>query len=279
MLMTQKKLGQILVEAGLITRPQLRQAIEAQAQWGGPLGQVMVELRLVDENKLVQALGYQLGIPIAPLDDVEIPASVLKLVPAETCQHHNLIPFRLDPVGNFLDVAMVEPMVLDTLEDLRVITSCNIHPHFTTYTSLGRALLRYYGMQIQQDPRRSSLPLGDADLISGGTFATAVAMGGAPIRELSPQTLETRAQAPTKQQASPLYSPASGPDPSQLQQTLLTLTSQQVELQQSLSDLSRRISQIEVYQERDEGVLKNILKLVVEKGLCTAQELKAILDG
>ncbi|MCD6497276.1 MAG: hypothetical protein J7M25_03125 [Deltaproteobacteria bacterium] len=277
--MARKKLGQILVEAGLITQQQLRQAIDTQAQWGGPLGQVLVEMGFVDENKLVQALGYQLSIPIAPLGDIDIAQSVLNLVPAETCQRHGLIPFRLDPVGNFLHVAMVEPMVLDTLEDLRVITSCNIHPYFTTYSALARALLRYYGVQLQQDQRRATLPMDDAGFLSGATFATAAASAGAPIREMSPQTIETRAQAPTEKISRSLAHMETNPVLLELQRSMLTLTRQQVELQQNLADLSRTIQQIEAYLERDEGVLKSILKLVVEKGVCTAKELKTILGN
>src|SRR5215467_11518368 len=69
-----KRLGEILVEAGLLSAEALKSALEQQKCWGGPLGRTLLDMQLVKEPALVQALAKQLNFPIAQLEDFKIDA-------------------------------------------------------------------------------------------------------------------------------------------------------------------------------------------------------------
>ena len=64
--MARKKLGEILIEAGLLDETQLRVALGEQKRWGGTIGRVLIDMRIVEENALVAALSRQLTRPPSP---------------------------------------------------------------------------------------------------------------------------------------------------------------------------------------------------------------------
>src|SRR5437762_11564421 len=127
-LMARKKLGEVLVQAGLLDEAKLRVALREQQRWGGPLGRHLLELRLVREDDLVRALAMQLNFPVAPDLLATRPASaVFDLLPLEFCEEHSLVAFRID--GKFLDVALCDPTNLGVLDEIRIRTKLNVRPH------------------------------------------------------------------------------------------------------------------------------------------------------
>src|SRR5688572_49756 len=105
--MARKRLGEILVHAGVLTEAQLRAALGEQRRWGGPLGRILVDMKLVNEEAMVQALSHQLNFPTVNLDQRKIDMAVLDLVPADLADQHAVVPFNVQ--GKFLDVAMSDP--------------------------------------------------------------------------------------------------------------------------------------------------------------------------
>ncbi len=192
--MARKRLGEMLVEAGAISRTELERALSQQAQWKAPLGRILLDLGFITEEKLIKALSVQLNVPIADLDHMEIPGQVLKMVPAEFCQQHGVLPFRVDDKGLFLDVAMVEPLNLDVLENIRVSTRHNIRSYFATYSAMARAMQKYHGLPLLTDDGPAAVfSTGlDAREISPSGYHLAAA-AGARVREFGPKTLQTRA--------------------------------------------------------------------------------------
>src|SRR5262249_6672065 len=126
--MARKRLGEILIEAGLLDEARLRAALREQQRWGGPLGRQLLEMRLVREEDLVRALSVQLHIPAAPdLLTLAIPDPVRNLLAVEFCEEHALVPFHQD--GKFLDVALCDPTNLSVLDEVRIRTRLNVRPH------------------------------------------------------------------------------------------------------------------------------------------------------
>src|SRR5215813_1483922 len=114
--MERKRLGQILIEAGMLDESRLNVALREQQRWGGPLGRKLIELKLVKEPDLVRVLSQQLNIPAAPeISKTAVPEPVLRLLSEDFCQEHSLIPFRQD--GRFLDVALCDPTNLSILDE------------------------------------------------------------------------------------------------------------------------------------------------------------------
>jgi len=146
-----KRLGDILVAAGVITEEQLLQTLEYQRQQPRKirLGAALVQRGLTSEIAIVNALKEQLKIEAATLVGVQIPSEVLKLVSDPgLLKKHGMIPYAVDEENpNRLFVAMVDPMDIVAMDDLSVVTGMEIVPTIATNTEIMAAIDRYYGGQ------------------------------------------------------------------------------------------------------------------------------------
>lgn len=140
--MARKRLGEILVEAGLITETQVQSALAEQKRWGGQLGKILVDMQMVHEAHMVQALANQLNFPIINLDTIQIDPNTLKMIDGETAENHSAIPFRSDT--RFLDVAMANPTNMGIIDELRIRTQLNVRPYLAGPSMIQRALEKYF---------------------------------------------------------------------------------------------------------------------------------------
>lgn len=137
-----KQLGEILVERGLITRPQLEQALQVHKEQSILFGEALVNLHFTTEEIIVQALTAQYGFPYLPLSNYEIAPEVLSVVPDNICKKYCLIP--IDKIGKSLTLAMANPLNLNALEDVELITNCMVQAFVSTATDIKSAIKRYY---------------------------------------------------------------------------------------------------------------------------------------
>jgi type IV pilus assembly protein PilB len=138
-----KLLGNILVEKGIITKEQLKEALEVQAKKGGVIGEVIVHLGYATEEEIAQCLSYQYGFAYLVLENYEITQDVIKLIPKNVASHYCLIP--LDRISNTLTVAMANPLNVEAIEDVEYITSLEIQVFVSTPTDIRKAIKKYYG--------------------------------------------------------------------------------------------------------------------------------------
>src|SRR4028119_644343 len=106
------RLGQMLVEANLLTDEQLARLLSQQKEDGRRLGALVVEAGLVDEAALTQVLSRQLNAPWVSLYHVDFYRQLLNVVPHEVAEQHCLIPVYVREVrrqGATLYVAMEDP--------------------------------------------------------------------------------------------------------------------------------------------------------------------------
>src|SRR5436190_15541846 len=125
--MSRKRLGEILVQAGVVNESQLRAALTEQRRWGGPLGRILVDMKVISEDAMVQALSHQLDLPAINLEQRNIDAAVLDMVPGELAEQLSIMPFAVQ--GKFLDVAMSDPTNLVAVDTLRMKTRMNVRPY------------------------------------------------------------------------------------------------------------------------------------------------------
>ena len=243
--MARKKLGEMLLEAGVIDQTGLRAALVEQRRWGGHLGRVLIDMKLVTEDVLVSTLSRQLGIATIEIDKVQIPQSVIDLVPGELAEQYSLMPFA-QPM-KFLDVAMSDPTNLGIIDELRIRTQLNVRPYLAGPRMIERAVARYYGRGIMSatTSRNAALdlepdPSKPMEVIRGGTHP-------------------------------PPFGAPSGPGPQAVDLSLPTppRTNRDAEI----AALQDRISKLEALVQRDEDVLRKVLALLVEKGLATREEI------
>ena len=140
--MARKRIGEMLIEAGVLTPDNLRIALSEQKRWGGTIGRMLVEKRFVSEPDLLAVLSRQFGVPVIELDRVTIPQAVLDLVPGDLAHELSVVPFA-QPM-KFLDVAMADPTNLGVIDELRIRTQLNIRPHLAGPKTLERAIGRCY---------------------------------------------------------------------------------------------------------------------------------------
>lgn len=140
---TNKHLGEVLVERGVINHEQLNISIEHQKSHPDQLlGEVLVELKFATEKDIAQALTCQYGFPYLPLASYEIDAEVIRSVPEKVCQQFCLVP--IDKIGKSLTVAMSNPLNLRALEDVELITGCSVQVFVSTASDIKQSIEKFY---------------------------------------------------------------------------------------------------------------------------------------
>ncbi len=137
-----KQLGELLIERGVITQRQLEKALTFQRERGGLIGEVIVELGFAKEEDIAQALTVQYGFPYLPLANYEINPDIAKIVPGRVARQYLLIP--VDKIGNNLTIAMSNPLNVQAIEDLELLTGCNIQTFVSTSSDIKREIEKYY---------------------------------------------------------------------------------------------------------------------------------------
>src|SRR3989442_9407312 len=111
------KLGDILIQQGVIDEEKLIAALSDQRAFGGKLGRTLVDLGYVSEDQLMNALAEQLGLDRVELDHSEIPDDALSALPVDACERYGVFPVRVDKKEGVLWVATAEPD-RQTLQDV-----------------------------------------------------------------------------------------------------------------------------------------------------------------
>ncbi|MBV9852450.1 MAG: Flp pilus assembly complex ATPase component TadA [Armatimonadetes bacterium] len=187
---TKKSLGDVLVERGVISAEQLRQAREVQKSAPGDLGLIIQDLGFASERDVTAARAQELGIqfvglaPNYPLD----PAAV-KSVPEHVVKRYNILPIKRD--GNRLMVAIGDPKSsIQGLDDVRLVSRCQITPVLAAKTDLEAAIVRAYsgaptspnGAGPAAGPRTANGPSALPAIIKGESLTPALISesGGVP---------------------------------------------------------------------------------------------------
>src|SRR5690625_5244049 len=141
--MKRKRLGHLLVEAGLIIEEQLAKTIK-EKNANEKLGDALLREGYITEQQLIEVLEFQLGIPHINIYQHAINEKVIQLVPKDLAKRHNVIPIRIE--NNQLFVAMADPMDYFAIEELRMATGYQITPGIATKDELYRTITKYYDL-------------------------------------------------------------------------------------------------------------------------------------
>jgi len=139
------RLGQLLLDHGLLSEEDLNKALVEQSGSGERLGHYLVENGMVEEGDLVRLLSEQYGVPAADLDDFEVPKSVRELVPGDMARRYLVVPVGVN--GRALDVAMVDPTDVVAIDDLKFATGLRIQPMVASERAVKEAIDRIFGEQ------------------------------------------------------------------------------------------------------------------------------------
>ena len=144
-----QKIGEMLVNEGLVTLEQLNQALEAQQQSGDLLGSILIRLGFVEESVMVEFLSKQFQLPAVDPMKLSIEKDVLDLLPTKLVQKFQVIPIAI--LDNTLNVAMVDPRNLFIIDDIRFLTRKNVRVNVAPDSSIRKIIDQHYssGESIQ----------------------------------------------------------------------------------------------------------------------------------
>ncbi len=137
-----KRLGELLVEMGIITEDQVQTALKVQKKDGGLLGAVLIKLQFVSESDIAIALAKQDAIPYLPAQHCDIAAAVLALVDPLFALKHQCIP--IDKIENVLLVLTADPTQYSIVEELEKQTGLDVQLFVGIEAELKQAIKKYY---------------------------------------------------------------------------------------------------------------------------------------
>ena len=140
------RIGDLLVETGVISEEQLQEALRRQRGTSRKIGETLVDEGFVTEEQIAYALSEQYHIDIIDLQNVNIAENILKLVPPAVLKKNKMIPFEYGKDNaNVLRVATADPMDIFSMDDIEIITNLQVEPVIATPHSIMVALDHYYG--------------------------------------------------------------------------------------------------------------------------------------
>jgi len=137
-----ERIGELLVKENMLSSEQLRKAREEAASQGERLGSQITALGFMDENELTEFVAKQYGVPSINLEDFEIEAEVLSLIPEEVATKHNVVP--VNRAGSTLILATADPSNIFALDDIKFLTGYNIQPVVASEEAIRSAIETYY---------------------------------------------------------------------------------------------------------------------------------------
>ena len=138
-----KRLGEMLVEAGLITPAQLQSAITHQKIARGRLGSNLVALGYITEEVLMDFLSHQTGVPRLDVRGMEVPPQILKLVPHRLAEQFTVLPVSIKEPKSLV-LAMSDPSDLNAIDSARFASGLNIEPVVASHSALRKAITDLY---------------------------------------------------------------------------------------------------------------------------------------
>jgi len=136
-----QQLKKFLLDTGLITKEQFVEAEKKSEKTGQKIGEILVLDGLINQEEFIKLQAYILGIPFVNLEKEIIPSDVLKIIPEPIARSHNIVAFRKR--GQNLEVAMLDPEDLRTIEFIKKKTDLKILPRLTTPESIKNVLHQY----------------------------------------------------------------------------------------------------------------------------------------
>jgi len=149
-----RNIGEVLVQAGLITPEQFQNVLELKKQ-GGEIGDILVEQGLITAQELASLTGLQRNIPFIDVTQPKIQPEALKLIPEAMARKHNVIPLEI--ADGTLIVAMEEPWNIETIGDLTAQAKMTIKPTLAVASDIREAINLNYRVSSELEEQISHI--------------------------------------------------------------------------------------------------------------------------
>lgn len=246
-----KRLGELLIEAGVLDATQVQAALQEQKKWGGKLGRTLVEMGFVDEDSMVRALSRQLKLPVVDLDNTKLPPTVTQILTVGLCERYGVFPLGVDVKQKQVQLATSDPTNGDALNDITFKTGFKVQTAVATGSSIDRAIRRmYYGEQTQASKTATPQRFG----VQEPTFGE---------DEISGVKRPVPPPPPAKTAPGPFAAPAARDPMAEIEQAAR---------EAEIARLKDRIVSLEKQSQGQVRALRALVELLVESGLIARDE-------
>jgi type IV pilus assembly protein PilB len=136
--LTRKRLGELLVEQGLLTDAQVQDALRMQHQSGLLFGETLVQQNLITEDKMVSVLVSQFGIPYIKPSNYNIPKELLEIFDPAMMRRFQFVP--MDSIGSVLVIAIAGLLSEDVFKQIETQTGCSLQVFLTKMSEINTVL-------------------------------------------------------------------------------------------------------------------------------------------
>jgi type IV pilus assembly protein PilB len=157
-----RKLGELLLAAGVVDETRLKAALAEQKRWGGKLGRTLIDLGYVREDIMVKALSHQLKLPSINLNRFTPSKEAISLVPVQLCERYGVFPISFDATKKLLTLASSDPANENALREMRLeLNLRDVAPMVAGVVDIDRAIRRHYwGEAADSSPTATMHELG-----------------------------------------------------------------------------------------------------------------------
>ena len=153
---SRKDLGQMLIEAELVTEEQLRHVKELQAKDGDKIERILLRQRLITPQQLAFFRSLQLGVPFVNLKREGVKPHAIALVPEAIARKYSVIP--VDVIGDTVVIAMEDPTDIQAIEDLAALTRKRTEPVLSTAQDIQETIDLNYRAGLEIEEQLSQIP-------------------------------------------------------------------------------------------------------------------------
>lgn len=250
-----RRLGDLLLDAGLLKDEQLKAALNEQRKWGGRLGRTVIELGFVTETAMAEVLAKQLELPVVDLDTAEISDEAPKWLRIDICERYGVFPVGLNRANRTLSLATSDPTNVEHLNAVQFATNSKVLPVVATASAIERAIRKhYFGEHVE----------------TSDVTPVVTQPSPAPIAQPPPQRADTAyeldsllggAEVARKTLEIPIVMSSPTPVPTM-----------EAQLRREVSVLREKVESLEEINTTQVRALRVLLEILIESGLVTRDE-------
>lgn len=154
--MAKKSLAQLLLESGLVTEEQLREAEELRRKMGLPLSSALVYLGFVAQKDLAKKIAEQIGLPFIDFESFSPDAAAISSLSEEVARKYSVFPVKIE--GNSLILAMTNPRDIIAIEEVKSLTGLEVKPAVAIKEEIDTAIDLYYRPLVPDDSQEEKKP-------------------------------------------------------------------------------------------------------------------------
>jgi type IV pilus assembly protein PilB len=137
-----KRIGELLVESGLLSQDQFKEILAEQRGSTKRIGELIVAKGICSEGDIAAALSSQVGIPCIDLKTAVIEPAAVKIISEKLAVRHQIVPIHVR--GRDLHIALADPFSHEAVEDLQFATGYRIQPYISTHSDIHWAIEKQY---------------------------------------------------------------------------------------------------------------------------------------